>query len=98
MILRALAISAAMATLSGCNTVNFNERVGSVTVNNPGAQTASGGAPSATRAKQSSEGFQYLSKLTLTQGPCPNRDPSSYGLLMKTRTKVTNGNIVCYYN
>jgi hypothetical protein len=42
--------------------------------------------------------FKYISTLTLSTGPCPKRDAASYGLLLKSRTKVENGQITCYYN
>lgn len=42
--------------------------------------------------------FKYISTLTLSAGPCPKRDAASYGLLLKSRTKVENGQITCYYN
>lgn len=42
--------------------------------------------------------FKYISTLTLSAGPCPARDAASYGLLLKSRTKVENGQIICYYN
>ena len=42
--------------------------------------------------------FDYISTLTLNVGPCPKRDAASYGLLLKSRTKVENGQITCYYN
>ncbi|MDC1275556.1 hypothetical protein N8Z32_02030 [Ascidiaceihabitans sp.] len=42
--------------------------------------------------------FKYISTLTLSVGPCPKRDVASYGLLLKSRTKVENSRITCYYN
>ena len=42
--------------------------------------------------------FDYISTLTLSTGPCPERDATSYGLLLKSRTKSEKGQITCYYN
>lgn len=52
----------------------------------------------ATRSKANEPKFDYISTLTLNSGPCPKRDIASYGLLLKSRTKVENGKIICYYN
>jgi len=85
--------------LGACNTVNVPiQNAESVTINNP--DTARTPKPTAARVTsgKSNNSFKYLSKLTLTNGPCPERDPSSYGLLMKQRTTMIEGNIVCYYN
>ena len=51
-----------------------------------------------TQGKPKGPGFDYISTLTLNAGPYPKRDAASYGLLLKSRTKVENGQITCYYN
>ena len=87
------------AMLSACNTVNIPiEKAKSVTINSPADVRIPQEKPSKASEKKSKDSFKYLSKLTITKGPCPGRDPSTYGLLMKQRTTIVNGNIICYYN
>ena len=61
--------------------------------NNQAKQTTTTGSK-----KPEARQFKYISTLTLSTGPCPARDAASYGLLLKSRTKVENGQIICYYN
>lgn len=96
---RNVAFVAITVLVSACNTVNIPiENAENVTVNNPtNVQTPE---PTSTAGinKKSNHSFKYLSKLTLAKGPCPDRDPSTYGLLLKQRTTIVDGNIVCFYN
>jgi hypothetical protein len=51
-----------------------------------------------TKPKVGGEKFAHISKLSVAKGPCPERDPASYGLLLKSRTRAEGDKIVCYYN
>ena len=42
--------------------------------------------------------FSYLSKKVLDKGPCPDRDPKSYGLLMESKTITKDTQVTCFYN
>ena len=101
MYLRTILFSTITAMLSACNTVNVPiENAESVTINNnnPASVSTTVAKPTNTTVRESKKSFKYLSKLTLNKGPCPDRDPASYGLLMKQRTTIIDGSIVCYYN
>jgi hypothetical protein len=101
MYVRTILFSTITAMLSACNTVNVPiENAESVTItnNNPSRVTTTVSKPSSKPLRQPDKSFKYLSKLTLKKGPCPDRDPSSYGVLMKQRTTIIDGNIICYYN
>ena len=90
---------ATTALIGACNQVTFEERVEQVNINSP--NEVAGKKRSEAKTKKitnSTESFSYLSKLNLSSGPCPARDPASYGILLKSRTKVIDDNIVCYYN
>ena len=50
-------------------------------------------APAAPKAPK-----EYLSKIVLKEGPCPERDPASYGQIMRSKTQVSDGMLHCYYN
>jgi len=85
--------------LSACNTVNVPiENAESVTISNPTSVQTPKPTPVKVSSGKTQSSFKYLSKLTLANGPCPERDPSSYGLLMKQRTTIADNNIICYYN
>lgn len=99
-----ISLSFASMFLAGCvtnsvKTVVDIENAKSVTVNNPDNDTTELTIKkSSARQVTKKIGFSYLSKMTLEKGPCPERDPSSYGLLMKSKTTTQNGKLICYYN
>ena len=85
--------------IGACNQVTFEERVEQVNINNPDKIAVKKRPEAKTKTiTNSTNSFSYLSKLKLSSGPCPAHDPASYGVLLKSRTKVIDGNIVCYYN
>ena len=100
MISRLIFTIATTALLGACNQVTLNaEKVEKININNPDNVATKKQPASNTRiAKSTASSFDYMSKLNLSTGPCPDRDPATYGVLLKSRTKISNDNIVCYYN
>jgi hypothetical protein len=100
MISRLIFTIATTALLGACNQVTLNaEKVEQININNPDNVAIKKQPTSSTKiAKNPTSSFDYLSKLNLSTGPCPDRDPATYGVLLKSRTKISNDNIVCYYN
>ena len=97
----ALMLLLSAVLLSGCvsNTVNVTPEV-----NAPKPPKAKIETDEAKKTVNNSVTVEYsansqpLSVILLDAGPCPERDPKSYGLLMKSRTVIRDGKVHCFYN
>lgn len=102
MTIRSLPALTAALLLTACNSTTFNAPIETVVISAPDQVTSQEIQPDNKTKKKattkSKSSFKYLSKILLTKGPCPDRDPSSYGILLKNRTVINEGKIICYYN
>ena len=97
----ALMFSLSVVLLSGCvsNTVNVTPEVSTSEPAKAKVKTSE-----EKRTINNSVTVEYsanskpISVIVLDAGPCPERDPKSYGLLMQSRTVVRDGKVRCYYN